>query len=134
MPARLPRQAENPLAEFMAAEGPSGGFAGAAGAVPADLAKILDLTRQMLEKARAGEWDDLIALESMRRPIITRHFDPACHAHFDVADAEGIQELRDLNDHILEIGRVRSRELVKILTDSGRQRRAVDHYRRAGRG
>jgi hypothetical protein len=118
----------------MAAGDASGGTAGAAGTVQADLAKILDLTRQMLEQARAGEWDDLIALESMRRPIIARHFDPARHAHFDAADAEGMQELRDLNDHILAIGRVRSQELVKILTDSGRQRRAVDHYRRAGRG
>lgn len=103
-------------------------------AAQADMASIIDLTRQILEKARAGEWDDLIALESVRRPIIARCFDASRHALFEAGDAAGIQELRELNNRILEIGRGRREELVKILADSGRQRRAADHYRRARRG
>ena len=122
----------NLLAETMTAGDHAGRSAVRATETATDLAKILDLSRQMLEKARAGAWDDLIALESARSPIIARHFGLSRHTPFN--DAAVIQQLRDLNDHILEIGRVRSRELVKILADSGRQRRAADHYRRAGKG
>jgi hypothetical protein len=126
------------LAEILTAES-SGGRSGAgtektAVAAQADMARILDLTRQILEKAHAGEWDDLIALEAVRRPIIARCFDASRHALFAAGDAVSLQELRELNNRILEIGRGRRDELVKILADSGRQRRAADHYRRAGRG
>jgi hypothetical protein len=51
------------------------------------LALALALTRAMLEAARAGDWDQLIALEAERNPLVMQ---PLAH------DADGVRQLGEL--------------------------------------
>lgn len=95
----------------------------------AELNQILNLTREMLAKAQAGEWEDLISLESRRGAMIVQHFNLSPSANIDAGDAACLHQLRELNGRILEIGKTQRQQLMQILADGNRQRHAAGLYR-----
>jgi len=100
----------------------------------AGLADVLDLSREMLAKAEAGAWDDLPELESRRGAMLARLFETLHAAGPGAADAAGIRALRDINDRIIQLGKIQSQRLVQALSDSSYQRRAAACYRQSSAG
>ena len=99
-----------------------------------NLPEIMELTREMLEMAETGAWDELIEIESRRGFLITQYFDAAHEAGIDASDAVCIQELSLLNDRILDLGKAQRQELMKLLSESNRQRHAATCYRQTRTG
>jgi len=100
----------------------------------AGLSEILDLSRQMLVRAEAGAWDDLPELEARRGSMLARYFDTLRAAGPGVDDAAGINALRDINDRIIQLGKIQSQRLMQELSDSSYQRRAAACYRQSSAG
>lgn len=95
----------------------------------AGLDGILALSREMLAKAEAGAWDDLAGLESRRHPMLARYFEAIRAAGAGAGDVAGIGSLREINDRIIDLGKIQRRHLVREMTDSSGQRRAAARYR-----
>ncbi len=100
----------------------------------AGLSELLDLSRQMLVKAEAGAWDDLPELESRRGAILARYFETLRAAGPGTEDVAGIHVLREINDRIIQLGKIQSQRLVQALSDSSYQRRAAACYRQSSAG
>jgi len=98
------------------------------------LSRILELTREMLEKAEAGAWDELVILESRRGSLITQYLDAAHDAGVDAADATSLHELRVFNDRILDLAKTQRQQLMRTLSDSSHQRHAATCYRQTRTG
>lgn len=99
-----------------------------------NLLTIMDLTREMLAKAEAGAWDDLIGLESRRGSMMAQYFATTRDAGIDSGDAACLHELHALNTLILNLGKARRRQLMQALSESNRQRHAVARYRQTRAG
>jgi hypothetical protein len=95
---------------------------------------IMQLTREMLGKAEAGAWDDLIDLETRRASMIKQYFDAIRDTGVNASDAACVRELRELNGRILEHGKARRQQLMRLLSERNHQRRAVTCYRQTGAG
>lgn len=100
----------------------------------AGLCEILDLSRQMLVKAEAGAWDDLPGLESRRGSMLAQYFETLRASGPGADDAAGIDALREINDRIIQLGKIQSQRLVRELSDSTHQRRAAASYRQSSAG
>ncbi|MGE0372682.1 MAG: flagellar protein FliT [Gammaproteobacteria bacterium] len=99
-----------------------------------DLNAILALSREMLEKAETGAWEDLAALESRRGVMLARYFETIRADGADAGDADGVRAVRELNERILELGKIQRHRLVSEMSDSSRRRQAVTRYRQNGAG
>ncbi|MBK8162485.1 MAG: flagellar protein FliT [Gammaproteobacteria bacterium] len=95
----------------------------------ADLNAILALSREMLEKAETGAWEDLAGLENRRAVMLAEYFEAIRAAGPDAGDGDGIRAVRELNERILELGKIQRHRLVSEMSDSSRQRQAVSRYR-----
>lgn len=100
----------------------------------AGLSEILVLSREMLVKAETGAWDDLPELESRRGSLLARYFETLRPDGPGADDAAGINALREINDRIIQLGKIRSQHLVQELSDSSHQRRAAACYRQSSAG
>lgn len=90
---------------------------------------ILALSREMLAKAEAGTWEDLPGIEARRAAMLERYYEAIRVADPDADDIAGLRALREINDRILELGKIQRRHLVREMSDSSRQRQAAARYR-----
>jgi hypothetical protein len=81
---------------------------------PPPHAALLALTQDMLVSAEAGEWEQLMALEAKRRPLLTALFEP-------VADASAVRVVRDIAEVVLKADR-----RILALSEAGREQTAAD--------
>lgn len=99
-----------------------------------ELHRIMALTRDMLARAEAGAWDELIRLEGRRAAMLAHYFSVTRETGVDAGDAACVHELLELNDRILHLGK-RQRELLsETLSESHRQRDAAARYRQTRAG
>lgn len=89
---------------------------------------ILELSKQMLERAHNREWEVLTAVEATRLQLLHKFFSvPA--APEDIAFiAAFIQQVLTMDRQILQWGDAYRRELMDGLDDLGRARRACVAY------
>lgn len=86
------------------------------------LALALALTRAMLEAARAGDWEQLVALEAERHPLVMRPVPP---------DADSVHQLGELLalDRELQAMVTRARDQASEQWQAGQDRaRAIAAY------
>lgn len=69
------------------------------------LREITDLSRQMLEEARAAQWDRVAELEVQRKALVLRCFQCPTTAEDASVVAGAIQEILRLNHTVTELGR-----------------------------
>ena len=69
------------------------------------LREIVDLSRQMLERAQNMEWERVAELEVRRKQLVMRCFQSPTNAEDTPAVAAAIQEILRLNQSITELGR-----------------------------
>lgn len=69
------------------------------------LQKIIALSREMLEKARALEWERVAELEVQRKQLVSSCFRHPAHEQEVPAVADGIRQILRINDEITTLGR-----------------------------
>lgn len=69
------------------------------------LNELVDLTRQMLESARAMDWDGVARLEDRRRRRVRQCFSYPTSSQDAPEVAESIREILRLNEAITKLGR-----------------------------
>jgi hypothetical protein len=69
------------------------------------LAHIVELSRQMLEKARALEWESVAELECTRRDLVMQCFRQPVGNQDAPAVAEGIRQVLAINDELARLAR-----------------------------
>jgi len=69
------------------------------------LKDIMSLSEQMLEKARALEWESVAALEARRRDMVMQCFSSPSSEQEAPLVAAAIRRILELNDQITRLGR-----------------------------
>ncbi len=72
---------------------------------------LIQLSRAMLSKARAGEWDDVFGMESQRQRLIRDAFAQPPAVERAAGIAAGIREILALDKELIALGRQRMAEL-----------------------
>lgn len=98
------------------------------------LLELVKLSREMLARAEAGAWSDLIGLEARRAAMMARYLAVTREGGIDAGDVEHIHELRGLTDHLLDLGTLQRQRLMQTLSENSLQRHAAARYRQAGAG
>lgn len=95
---------------------------------PNDAAQLRALTRELLLKAKAGDWDTVVALESERRPLLYRLFGaavaPAEQPHYRALIGEILSTDRELT----QLAQQRREELAGALRKIGAGRSGCQAY------
>lgn len=93
-----------------------------------DFDRVVVLSREMLERARAGEWQSVIDLEGRRQALMSRFFCPAPPPDQLQRLADRIREVLDLDREVMELGRQGMQDLSHQLDQIGAGRKAVRAY------
>lgn len=89
---------------------------------------LIQLSRAMLSKARAGEWDDVFGMESQRQRLIRDAFAEPPAVERAAGIAAGIREILTLDKELIALGRQRMTELSVGLVDLRNGRKATAAY------
>lgn len=99
----------------------------------AALAGLVHATERMLELASAGEWDEVVALESARGPRLRAFFDSldqdAREQHGDVL-RNAIERILELDNKIVSQGEASKAEAVKLLQQNESAKKAAATYQK----
>jgi hypothetical protein len=92
------------------------------------LADVLVLTRDMLEQARAGDWDAVTALEQRRRDDLKSCFAGATSAEHSELVAEALAVILHLNEELMACLRTARDEVLRRGVEQARTRSAIGQY------
>lgn len=71
--------------------------------VSADVQALLSLTQQMLDQAKAGEWEALVESESQRQSLLEPCAQALSVSTDRQADADTMREIQALNDQLTRL-------------------------------
>ena len=89
---------------------------------------LLNLTEVMLQKAKDGLWDDVMALEAERDSLIRLFFSEPVPQDDAGSVAEGIHTILAIDKEIMELGAVKRFDLLQTLQEMGQGKKAVKAY------
>jgi hypothetical protein len=92
------------------------------------LADIVAISRRMLDRARAGEWEEAAMLECQRRELVHSYFNVACARHEADEVAAGIRMILLYNNEISELGEICKASLSADLQQNKQGRAAAAAY------
>lgn len=94
-----------------------------------DLSAIVDLTVQMLDMARRGEWDDLAIKEEWRRAQLEKFFVAPVDKIRQRQVVGQIERILELNRELTLLAEQEKDAVAAKLGDLKQNRRAADAYR-----
>lgn len=90
---------------------------------------LIELTQKMLEQAKSGLWEDVIATENKRRDVLNKFFSDQARLVDDAAAISvGIQTIIELDKEVMALGVGKKDELALILQNLGQGKKAVKAY------
>ncbi len=90
---------------------------------------LIELTQKMLEQAKSGLWEDVIATENERRNFLDKFLsDQAKLVDNAAAISVGIQTIIELDKEVMALGVDKKEELALILQNLGQGKKAVKAY------
>jgi len=97
------------------------------------LPRILDLSRQMLRRSEAGEWEEAGNLEQQRRGLIQDCFPLTEEVAADPSTATVLEQIIDIDSKIMELGTKARQDVGAVLGKLQKGRQATNAYRKVGR-
>ncbi len=98
-----------------------------------ELQSIVELTRQMRERAEAQQWETVQQLEERRRPLIAAAF-PVRHPIASPDEvAEAVREIIELDRQTMSLGNGLKNEMGSLLGQINQGRHATRAYRAVAR-
>ena len=94
----------------------------------APLNLVLDLTSQMLDAARNGDWDDLLALEERRRSLIMDTFSSSPAAEDVAVVASCINEILQKDSELICLAEAARADISCQLGDLLKSKKALKVY------
>ena len=95
------------------------------------LAESIQLTRDMLDKARHGNWSAVSDQESIRRDILGRCFDSAVTENDSEVIAEALAVILHLNEELVNLLQQARQTALEESRVTMRRKGAVDSYQEA---
>ncbi|MEM1143876.1 MAG: flagellar protein FliT [Pseudomonadota bacterium] len=96
------------------------------------LASVLELTRQMVELARDGDWDEVAALEKQRYVDLQQCFaDPIAPEHGPLV-SQALEKMLTMNDRLINDLTTARDSVREQETQQARRRRALGQYQSVG--
>lgn len=92
------------------------------------LAGVLNMTRDMLEHAAAGDWDRVAELERERRDDLKQCFEQPVDADHGELVAEALAVMLHLNDELMGLLATARDSVLEQGANQARTRTAVSHY------
>jgi hypothetical protein len=94
----------------------------------ADLQKLFSLSSAMLVYAQSDQWDEVCALEVIRRELIVAIFLLPVPAELKLKFDDGIRSILDIDQQIMALGLGEKRELEQLLRQIDQGKRAIKAY------
>lgn len=90
---------------------------------------LIELTQEMLELAKSGLWEEVIATENRRRNVLNDFFSDQAKLVDDAAAISvGIQTIIELDKQVMALGADKKDELALMLQNLGQGKKAVKAY------
>lgn len=95
--------------------------------------RLLALTREMLDLARAGEWPLFAQREQLRQEISQELFATPVPREAAPVVADCVRRVLDLDQELITLAEAGREEAARALRETERGRKAADAYRRFSR-
>jgi hypothetical protein len=94
----------------------------------ADLQRLVELTRSMLEKAQASLWDEVVEMEAERRELISAFFLDPVLPEIASPVGEGIRLILAMDSQIEALGLAEKEAMGQALRQMEHGKKAVKAY------
>lgn len=93
-----------------------------------ELEQLLQLSRDLLEQARADEWDTVVEMEQQRSPRLHAYFESRSAGRLPEADRERVREIIELDRQVAQLAQARQNRIASDLKELKRGQSAVAAY------
>ena len=93
-----------------------------------ELQQLILLSEEMLTKAQAECWDEVVDLETERFGLIRQFFSQPVHQAHAEAVAAGIQAIQSIDERLKELGALRRFDIMQTLQAMEQGKKAVKAY------
>lgn len=93
-----------------------------------ELQQLVTMTHTMLDKAKAGLWEEVMTWEAQRSELISAFFQQPLEPPEASALADGLRELARMDNEIIAMGEVKRAELGEALQKMDQGKKAIKAY------